>query len=81
MARDNSGSVGSIKEYIEQIEAHFGGLRAAGKALGIDWQRLQYWKKSGHKLQQFLDFLDESRRKTKLSKTAVWDSIVTKKLE
>lgn len=72
-------SVGSIKEYIEHIEKEFGGLRAAGEALHIDWQRLQYWKKSGEKLQKFLDFLESSRSKAKMSKSAMWDKVVTRK--
>lgn len=71
--------MGSIKEYIEELEKKFGSLRKAGDALDIDWQRLQYYKKSGQKLQQFLDFLEESRKKTKKSKSAVWDAIVSKK--
>lgn len=79
MNNDNSPSVGSIRQYIEELEKRYGGLRAAGEELGIDWQRLQYWKKSGHKLQRFLDFLEESRKKTKKSKSAIWDSLVTKK--
>lgn len=73
--------MGSIKEYIEVLEQQFGGLRKAGKALGIDWQRLQYYKKSGEKLQKFLDFLEVSRIKTKKSKGVIWDTLITKKPE
>jgi hypothetical protein len=79
MKSDISLRVGSIKEFIESLEKEFGGLRKAGEELGIDWQRLQYYKKSPEKLQKFLDFLEDARKKTKKSKSAVWDSLITKK--
>lgn len=74
----NSLGVGSIKQFIEELEAEFGSLRKAGEELDIDWQRLQYYKKSGVKLQQFLDFIEKARRKTGKSKTAIWDALITK---
>lgn len=76
---DTSQGMGSIKEYIEHLEREFGGLRAAGKALGIDYQRLQYYKKSGHKLQQFIDFIEDSRKKAKLPKAGLWERLISKK--
>lgn len=78
MKNDKSERMGSIKEYIEGLEVQYGGLRAAGRALGIDYQRLQYYKKSGHKLQRFLDFIEEARKKSKISKSAAWDALVKK---
>ena len=77
--RGRKPQMGSVREYIEDLEAKFGGLRAAGRALGIDYQRLQYYKRAGHKLQEFLDFLESSRVCAKLSKSAAWDRVVSKK--
>lgn len=79
MKNDITRGMGSLKQYIEEIEKQFGSLRAAGRELGIDYQRLAGWKNSGKTLQKFLDFLEESRKKTKKTKVELWDTIISKK--
>lgn len=70
-----------LKEFIEDLVASYkedkdeAGLRKAGRALGIDWQRLQYWIKSGKKQQELLDFLEKARKDRGISKTAMWDRL------
>lgn len=64
-----------LREFVDELVADYGSLRKAGKNLGIDWQRLQYWKESGKKLQDFIDFLETVRKKRKIGKAAFWDRI------
>jgi len=92
MDRDNSPFVGSLKEYVELLIEEFGvvydkngkpkeerSMREAARKLGIDWQRLQYWRDKGDKMQEFLDFLNDSSVKLKISKSALIDITTTSK--
>ena len=80
---DKQLRMGSVKELVLALIDEYGGpdksIMEAGRQLGIDYQRLQYWRDSGRKIQQFIDFLENTRRKRKISKSALWDAITTKK--
>lgn len=79
MKHVNSPIVG-VKETIEEIVAAYGGWRPAARALGTDYQRLQsLWK--AKKVQEVFDMLEAGRRKTGKTKSAMWDSCLTKKKE
>lgn len=57
----------SVKEIVEELEQKYGGLRAAGRALDMDWQILQRYKgvtkdsAQGKNLRNFLTFLEKAR--------------------
>lgn len=77
MDNDIKPDMGSLSKFILELEHKYGGWRPAARALGVEYQDLQYWARSGRKIQEFLDFLEHARKKEKLSKSAMWDKIMT----
>lgn len=65
-----------LRDLISLLKQRFGGLRAAARVLEVDHQKLEYYEKKGAKMQEFLEFLEESRVKLKLSKTGMWDLVI-----
>lgn len=65
-----------LKNYVDELEKEFGSVTEVSKALDVPRQSIRYWQKSGRKLQELLNFLERSRRKTKRSKSALWDAVV-----
>lgn len=76
----NSPDMGSIKQTIKSFVDLYGGWRPAARELGCNYQDLQYWYKSGKKLQKFLDWLEDARVKHGISEEIMWKKVVKKKL-
>lgn len=64
-----------MKELIDQLEKQFTSLRKAGEALGIDHQKLSFWRSKAVKQREFLEEFEKIRKALRIPKDKFWDKI------
>ena len=71
----------NVKGIIKQLELKFGSLRKAGEELGIDHQKLSFWKHHALKQREFLEAFEQIRKALKIRKGDMWGRMLNGKDE
>lgn len=70
-----------MRKWIEEGQKKAGGKRPFGKALEVDYQKIDYWYKDAKKLFQFIRFMTRLRRYLKIPVGKFWGEVEREALE